>query len=122
MKAFIVDDAAIVVEVLTRALADLDGIELCGQTGRVRDALVMIAQRQPDLVILDVHLEDGSGLDVLRHLRQQSSRPVIVMFSNDALMRAAVLDAGADYFFDKSIEFQPMLATLKTLQSEFQRS
>ncbi|MCG3149593.1 MAG: putative transcriptional regulatory protein TcrX [Verrucomicrobiae bacterium] len=118
LTVFIVEDTPIVVQVLTRALAGLNGIELCGHTGRVRDALARIAHLQPDVVILDVHLEDGSGLDLLRQFRQQPAAPVIIMFSNSAYLRAHCLRGGADHFFDKSTEFQELVATLKKLNGE----
>ena len=115
MKVFIVEDSPIVLEVLKRALSSLDGIELCGNANRADTAPKRIAVVQPDIVILDLHLEGGSGLELVGHLRRQPRCPVIAVFSNDAELGGHSVAEGADYFFDKSTGFQQMLATLKIL-------
>jgi two-component system phosphate regulon response regulator PhoB len=74
------------------------------QTGH--EALELALEVRPDLVILDLMLPGGSGLDVLRNLRKQLSRgdtPVIVMSAWGHADQAA-LEAGADRFLPKPFE------------------
>jgi len=61
----------------------------------------MITSKKPRLVILDVFLEDGSALDVLRDLRRRSL-PIVVMMTSTSKFpqdRRECLKCGADYFF-----------------------
>ncbi len=64
--------------------------------------LIEAATRTPDLVILDLGLPDGDGVDLIRELRQWSSMPVIVLSARSAEeSKIAALDAGADDYLVK---------------------
>ncbi len=64
--------------------------------------LIEAATRKPDLVILDLGLPDGDGIDFIRDYRQWSQTPVIVLSArSDEQDKIAALDAGADDFLGK---------------------
>ena len=83
----------------------------------VRKGLVEAGTRHPDLVILDLGLPDGSGLDYLRDLRHWSKVHVIVLSArsheNDKI---AALDAGADDFITKPFSAGELLARVRVAQ------
>ncbi len=77
-------------------------------------ALAEAAARQPDAVILDLVLPDGSGTDVCRELRTWSSAPVIVLSAvGDESEKVAALDAGADDYVTKPFGIDELLARLR---------
>ena len=77
-------------------------------------ALAEAAARQPDAVILDLVLPDGSGTDVCRELRTWSSAPVIVLSAvGDEGEKVAALDAGADDYVTKPLGIDELLARLR---------
>jgi two-component system, OmpR family, KDP operon response regulator KdpE len=77
-------------------------------------ALAEAAARQPDAVILDLVLPDGSGTDVCRELRTWSSAPVIVLSAvGDEGEKVAALDAGADDYVTKPFGIDELLARLR---------
>lgn len=64
--------------------------------------LIEAGTRRPDLVVLDLGLPDGDGVDLIRELRQWSSMPVIVLSArSNELSKVAALDAGADDYLVK---------------------
>jgi DNA-binding NarL/FixJ family response regulator len=110
IKVFIVDDSLIVRERLVTMLDELAEIELVGQAENVAEAVNVIPKLQPDVVILDIRMPDGSGIDVLRSVKQDKSSPVIIILTNYPFpgYRQKCLQAGADFFLDKSTEFDQL--------------
>lgn len=76
--------------------------------------LIEAATRKPDLVILDLGLPDGDGIDFIRDYRQWSQTPVIVLSArSDEQDKIAALDAGADDFLAKPFGIGELLARLR---------
>ena len=69
MKVFIVEDAPQTRQELVELLAAVKGLEVIGQAGSVREALKGIEATAPEAVTLDISLPDGSGIEVLKHIR-----------------------------------------------------
>jgi two-component system, OmpR family, KDP operon response regulator KdpE len=72
-----------------------------------------------DVVLLDVHLPDGSGLDLLTDLAATRPRPVVIALTGGVLphQRAAALDAGCDAFLDKPFLAHDLVNLLDKLAS-----
>ncbi|MEC5215982.1 two-component system KDP operon response regulator KdpE [Actimicrobium sp. GrIS 1.19] len=76
--------------------------------------LIEIATRKPDLVILDLGLPDGDGVNLIRDLRSWSSIPVIVLSArSEESQKIAALDAGADDFLSKPFGVGELLARVR---------
>ena len=107
IKVFIADDSLIVREHLVTMLDELIGVEIVGQAGTVAEAINAIEKLQPDVVILDIRMPDGSGMDVLQVIKQDEPAPVVIVLTNYPYpaYRQKCLRAGADFFLDKSTEF-----------------
>jgi len=76
--------------------------------------LIEAATRKPDLVILDLGLPDGDGIDFIRDFRQWSQTPVIVLSArSDEQAKIAALDAGADDFLSKPFGIGELQARLR---------
>ncbi|QSD33911.1 two-component system response regulator KdpE [Pectobacterium brasiliense] len=91
-----------------------------GEGCRVFDAetmqrgLLEAATRKPDLIILDLGLPDGNGINYIRDLRQWSSLPVIVLSARtDEQDKIDALDAGADDYLTKPFGIGELLARLR---------
>jgi two-component system, OmpR family, KDP operon response regulator KdpE len=78
------------------------------------DGLLETAQRQPDLIILDLGLPDIDGLEVIRRLREWTARPIIVLSARGAEPdKVAALDAGADDYVAKPFTVGELLARVR---------
>ncbi len=71
------------------------------------EAIRLVRFHAPDAVVLDLNLPGMSGLEVLAVLKAEPAPPLVVILTNhaQARYRAACLRAGADFFFDKSVDF-----------------
>jgi len=120
IKLFIVDDSLIVRERLVTMLSELAGIEVIGQAENVSEAISSIRKLQPDVVILDIQMPGGSGIDVLRAIKQAEAAPMVIILTNYPYQkhRQKCFEAGADFFLDKSIEFDQ----IPKLLEQFKRS
>lgn len=108
MKVFIVDDSKVVAERLTDLLSEVVGVEVVGRAENVPEAIQSIQKTSPDALILDLQMPGGSGLDVLRSVRPRYPNLYVLICTNYPYpqLREQCLSAGADYFLDKSSEFE----------------
>lgn len=117
MTLLIVDDNNEFRKRLASIITCLDNIEVVGQAGNVSDAILAIDQKKPDVVILDIHMPGGSGLDVLQAAKLSKPAPAILMLTvcsaNEYEERCKAL--GADYFFEKANDLTKMMSTLTKL-------
>lgn len=85
--------------------------------------LIESGTRQPDLLILDLGLPDGDGLDLIRDLRQWSSIPIIVLSAREEeSQKVAALDAGADDYLTKPFGISELLARVRVALRRFGKS
>ena len=107
VTVFIADDSDIVRENLVTMLDELTEVEIVGQAETVAEAINAVGKLQPDVVILDIRMPDGSGIDVLQTIKQDKPAPVVIVLTNYpySAYRQKCLQAGADFFLDKSTEF-----------------
>ena len=99
----LIDDHELIRQGLAGAFAHADGFEVVGQAGSVEEGLAQARSLTPDVVVTDVRLPDGSGLDVVRALRKDDKRVglvVLTMYAGDEQLFAA-MDAGASGFVGK---------------------
>lgn len=114
MRVFVVEDSPVVCERLQEMVADIEGACAIGAATGAEAAIASILSAQPDVVVLDLRLAQGSGLDVLRALRAQAPAISVYMLSNfsAAPYRRLAARLGALDFFDKSTEFERVRETL----------
>jgi DNA-binding NarL/FixJ family response regulator len=113
LKAFIVEDSAVIRENLIAALEELAPIQVVGTAVDEPGAVSWLANagQQCDLVIIDIFLKAGSGLGVLRAASALKRPLSLVVLSNYATpdMRRKCLELGASRVFDKSNEIDALV-------------
>jgi len=107
LRVFLVEDSAAIRARLAAIIGAVEGAQLVGEAGTVQDAIDGIRSTRPSAVVLDLQLEDGSGLEVLRVLYPSAPELHVAVLTNYATdqHRRACMNAGAEYFLDKSTEF-----------------
>ena len=118
VRVLVVDDHPMVREGLRSMLAG-DGVSVTGEAGSGAEALQRMAERDVDVVLLDLELPDMDGLTVLRRVRELDARlPVLVvtMHQDPALVRRAV-EAGANGYVLKGVGRRELLASIHAVQS-----
>lgn len=124
LKVVIADDSLIVRKRLVTILDELAGVEVVGQAEHVAEAISVVRKLQPDVVILDIRMPGGSGIDVLRNIKQDGLGPIVIMLTNYPFSeyRQRCLRTGADFFLDKSTEFDQIPELLARLKPDKNRS
>ena len=119
LKVFIVDDSADIRARLRAILSESEGVEVIGASGEARPALHAILALKPHVVILDLNLPDESGLEILEPIKQATFSPAVIVLTNYPYpaYRQRSLHVGADYFLDKSIDFDRIPALVADLKN-----
>nr|WP_249743256.1 two-component system response regulator KdpE [Citrobacter braakii] len=96
-----------------RTALEADGLRVY-EAETLQRGLLEAATRKPDLIILDLGLPDGDGIDFIRDLRQWSAIPVIVLSArSEESDKIAALDAGADDYLSKPFGIGELQARLR---------
>lgn len=117
ISVVIIDDAPLVRERLRSWIAGIPGVEVVGEAGDVESGLELFRRLMPSVVILDIQMPGGSGLDVLGAIKAEHPSTQVVMLTNYPLpqLRKKCLDAGAEFFFDKCCEFDQVHTLLRRM-------
>jgi DNA-binding NarL/FixJ family response regulator len=121
MRLFIADDSSAIRERIVQLVSEVRNAEVVGEASDGAETLLRITEVKPDLVILDLKMPKGSGFDVLPLIKNLSQPPLVMVLTNYAtsLHRQTCLKLGADYFFDKSREFEKAIEVIQTLTENF---
>lgn len=105
-NVFIVEDSASIRERLVGMLGDIERVFVVGEADTPKTAVEGILRTRPDLVVLDIQLIGGSGINVLREARPRVPATVFIVLTNhpNAQYRRICMEAGAAHFFDKNTE------------------
>ena len=114
-RVFLADDSLLIRERLAALLKDVPNVEIVGQSGAAREAIEGIQRLRPSAVVLDISMPGGGGISVLERVKQEEQAPMVIMLTNFALdaYRRRCAQLGADYFFDKSNEFEKVIEVLR---------
>lgn len=112
MKLLIVDDSSAIYGRLIEMLGGVEHLTAVAVARTLREAVAKGRELLPDAVVLDTELADGNGLDALAEIKFHSPHTRFYMFSNQLEQRGKAKLAGVDGFFDKSLEFEALVAQL----------
>jgi DNA-binding NarL/FixJ family response regulator len=117
MRVVVVDDAIVVRERLIKMFSEIPSLAIVGEAGNSFEALNIIKEKQPDVVVLDIKMPGDSGIEVLRRIKKKNSSIIVIVLTNYPLSqyRAKCFEYGADYFFDKSEEYSKVTEVLRTI-------
>ena len=103
-KVLIVDDSHLVQTMLRKELEGVDRSLRISQAANCEEAVDRFGSFEPDMVILDIELPDGSGIGLLERFKEDRPGLEVIMFTNYATheFRKRCRELGADHFIDKS--------------------
>lgn len=115
----ILDDHPVFREGTAALLRAVPGMEVVAATGNPADVLALAAQGTVDVVVLDVRLANGSGLDVLSDLRKTESHPAIVVFTayDYPQYAQAAVRLGAAGFVPKTAPTEELVAVIRRVEA-----
>jgi len=118
LRVLVVEDSPIVAERLRECLRELPGVLHVDTLSRESAAVERLTRGDIDVIILDLHLERGTGFGVLRSLKAlNGNRPLAIIFTNYDLpeYRRQALALGAHEFLDKARDFERIPGVLQDI-------
>jgi DNA-binding NarL/FixJ family response regulator len=124
LQVYIVEDSPIIRRLLASTIEAI-GAELLGQSSNAQTAIAELSVLDPDLILIDIILDVGSGFDVLRAMQERGLAPAAIkaVLTNHttAEYEARSYRLGAHRFFDKGSETSQVLALIDLLSMEKRR-
>lgn len=117
LNVLIVDDSISIRISLKKMLARMDHINIVGEADSVGQAKKLLETVTPDITLLDLNLNDGSGYEVLKAIKSSTNPHTIIILTNYSAeqFKSKALENGADYFFEKLKEFDKVIDLLNKL-------
>lgn len=120
MKLFIVEDSPMMKVRLIQMLEQIDVVEIIGEANNQNDAINKILDLKPDVVVLDIRLKEGNGLEVLKFIKKELPSTLVIMLTNYPYVqyRDKSYSMGADYFFYKATEFTKVFDVISSIDQK----
>jgi DNA-binding NarL/FixJ family response regulator len=118
-RILLCDDHEVVREGLRGLIARQDGMTVVGEAGTVVDVVEAAARTKPDVVIMDVRLPDGSGVEACRTIREARPETKVIMltsYADDDALFASII-AGASGYLLKQTRGQAVVDAITTVAS-----
>jgi DNA-binding NarL/FixJ family response regulator len=115
MNIVLVEDSPPIRRLVLRHLAAVPGTRVVGEASGETEAIALIRRERPDVVLLDLSLSPGNGMNVLRQIRADGLRSKVLVLTNQPLdaYRQQCEALGADGFHDKSTDLYVVMSLLR---------
>lgn len=119
-RILIVDDHPAIREGLAVRIGDQTDLEVCGEAAGVDDALAKVKQLRPDLVIVDISLASGNGLDLVKQIKSRHAgvRMLVHSMYDESLYAERSLQAGAMGYVNKREAPDTMLMAIRQVLTD----
>ena len=117
LSVLIADDSDTLRGRLISLLSENPDIAVIGEARDGLGAAILVEKLKPDVAILDIRMPRESGIDALKRINRLHPKPILVILTNYPYhqYKEKCKEAGADYFFDKSTEFEKIPELLERL-------
>ncbi|KAB2835397.1 MAG: response regulator transcription factor [Candidatus Dadabacteria bacterium] len=124
MKVLVVDDSKIVRDRLVNLLDSIEGVDIVEQAGDGRSAILVNNNLKPNVIILDIRMVETNGIKLLKKFKNNRYDQKIIMLTNFPYpqYRKKCFEEGADYFLDKSTEFDEVARIINSLVKKHRSS
>lgn len=114
-RIVICDDQAGFRQLLTLVLGLQDGLEVVGEAEDGRGVVDVVAQFEPDVLLLDIAMPERDGLEALPYIRAASPETSVVMLTafGSASMRRRAHEAGAEGLIEKGVDLDDLVAQIR---------
>ncbi len=117
LRVMLVDDHEVVRDGIRAMLAEQDDIVVTAEAGSVREAVDEAARTRPDVIVMDVRLSDGSGIEATREIRADRPATKVLMltsFADDEALFASIM-AGASGYVLKQVRSNDLVRAIRSV-------
>ena len=117
LRVLLVEDSKVLTERLTEAIRQIPQVELIGTADTEATAVASAQRESVDVIILDLHLKQGTGFGVMRALAGAQLKPRIIVLTNYDLpeYKNAAIALGASHFLDKARDYGRLPEVLREM-------
>jgi len=121
LVVLVVEDSLMIITRIYRLLQELENIKLVVHAANYAESMKMIIGMNIDVVLLDINLPDKSGIELLQEIKSSHPGIKVIMLTNHASdnYREICTYMGADYFLDKSNEFEKIPEAIRTVNLQY---
>jgi DNA-binding NarL/FixJ family response regulator len=121
LRVLLVEDSKVLTERLTEAIRQIPEVELIGTTDTEAGAVAAVKREAVDVIILDLHLKQGTGFGVMRALATTQLKPQIIVLTNYDLpeYKNAAIALGATHFLDKARDYGRLPEVLHEICADY---
>ena len=112
-KVLIVEDHPLIGKSIVDAINTINSVKSLQLTTSLHQAISLIDVNDFNLIILDLSLPDGNGLELLKLLKERKDKRKVLVFSTNTDLKNVCLKFGAYAFFDKANDFDELIETVK---------
>ncbi len=118
IRVLLVDDHPIVRSGVKQVLEDGGAVEVVGEASGIREALDLTRSLLPEVVVLDLTLRDGSGLDVIADMREAGARVVILSMQDEPVYARKAFELGAQGYVVKDAADAELVGAIETVLAD----
>jgi two-component system response regulator EvgA len=117
MKIVIADDSSLMRDRIKGILNDINNVFVVGEAENGVDALQLIREKEPDMVILDIRMPGMNGIEVLKKIRELKMKVKVCILTNYPYVqyKERCFAEGASYFFDKNQSMDELMEVITTI-------
>ena len=117
MKVIIADDSKLIRDRISERVELINSVNVVAQTTNSFETIEAIIKHKPDVLLLDIRMPEGSGINVLKYIQKNKTKIVTIVVTNYPIIqyKNKCFELGADYFFSKATEFDEVFKLIKKL-------
>lgn len=112
-NVLVVEDHPLIGKIIVDAINTINSVNSLQLTTSLHQAISLIDVNDFNLIILDLSLPDGNGLELLKLLKERNVKKKVLVFSTNTDLKNVCLRYGAYAFFDKANDFDELIETIK---------
>lgn len=116
-KILIIDDHPVSRDGLSIRIERESDLEVCGEASDIADALRLVSEQNPDLAIIDVSLETGNGIELVKEVKSRFPNVKMLVWSmyDESLYADRAIQAGAQGYINKKNVRETMISAIRTV-------
>ncbi|MFN6398945.1 MAG: response regulator [Planctomycetota bacterium] len=116
-RIMIVDDHPMMRDGLTMRISSQDDMEVCREAATENDAIELVKQLCPDLVLIDISLKEGNGIELVKRIRSlnATTKMLVVSTFEESLYAERALRAGALGYLNKNESNEKLIEAIRTV-------
>ncbi len=120
MKILIADDSQLICDRIRESINEIKNVEIVAEAKNGAEAFDLINKLRPDFILLDIRMPELNGIEVLKKIKENKIESKVCILTNYPYTQYKMksIEAGADYFFDKSQDFEVLKSLINDLAEQ----